>query len=49
MPSRKFYIEALPDYHHHVGRYSWKVNLAGETRTGFDYFEFNEDYQIHVW
>lgn len=46
MPSRKFYIGVLPQYHHNAGRYSWKVDINGETREGFDYFEFNENYQI---
>lgn len=46
IPVRKFSVLTIPDYHHNVGRYTWKVDLPGETREGFDYFEFNEKYQI---
>ena len=46
MPVRKFSVLTIPDYHHHAGRYTWKVDLPGETKEGFDYFEFNEAYQI---
>ncbi|MBE9461525.1 hypothetical protein ACFP1I_02005 [Dyadobacter subterraneus] len=45
-PVRTFSELTVPDYHHNVGRYTWKVELPGETREGFDYFEFNESYQI---
>jgi len=45
-PIRTFSILALPDYHHNVGRYTWKVDLPTETKEGFDYFEFNEDFRI---
>lgn len=46
IPVRTFYISAQPDYHHNAGRYIWKVDLPGETREGFDYFEFNEENKI---
>ncbi len=46
IPTRKFHVLTKPDYHHYVGRYTWTVDLPEETREGFDYFEFNEDYQI---
>ena len=46
LPVRTFYVLALPDHHHNVGRYTWKVDLPEETREGFDYFEFNEDFKI---
>jgi hypothetical protein len=29
-----------------LGRYTWNVVLPTETKEGFDYFEFNEQYQI---
>ncbi len=46
VPIREFHILTMPDYHHNAGRYTWKVDLPGETKEGFDYFEFNEAYQI---
>ena len=45
-PVRTFSVLTIPDFHHNVGRYTWKVDLPGETREGFDYFEFNEKYHI---
>lgn len=45
-PVRTFSVLTAPDYHHHVGRYNWKVVLPTETKEGFDYFEFNDNYQI---
>lgn len=45
-PARIFHVLTLPDYHHNFGRYTWSVDLPEETREGFDYFEFNEAYQI---
>jgi hypothetical protein len=45
-PGRIFHILAMPDHHHNVGRYAWMVDLPGETREGFDYFEFNEAFKI---
>jgi hypothetical protein len=46
MPVRKFAVLTTPDHHHNVGRYTWKVDLPEETKEGFDYFEFNDDYKI---
>ncbi|MDN5288513.1 MAG: isomerase [Mucilaginibacter sp.] len=46
IPVRTFNVLTLPDYHHNVGRYTWNVVLPGETKEGFDYFEFNEQNQI---
>ncbi|HEY0177176.1 MAG TPA: nuclear transport factor 2 family protein [Pedobacter sp.] len=46
VPVRTFHVLTRPDYHHNVGRYTWKVDLPGETREGFDYFEFNEENKI---
>ncbi|TDQ08897.1 hypothetical protein ATK78_3418 [Pedobacter metabolipauper] len=46
IPVRAFYILTSPDYHHNVGRYTWKVVLPEETKEGFDYFEFNDNNQI---
>lgn len=46
IPVRTFNIINMPNYHHNVGRYAWNVILPEETKEGFDYFEFNEDYQI---
>lgn len=45
-PTRTFYVLTTPDYHHKVGRYTWKVVLPEETREGFDYFEFNDENMI---
>jgi hypothetical protein len=45
-PIRKFSILTMPDYHHNVVRYTWKVDLPNETKDGFDYIEFNEAYKI---
>ena len=45
-PVRMFHVLALPDVHHHVGRYTWRVELPDQTKEGFDYFEFNDDYKI---
>jgi len=46
MPSRSFKVLTQPDYHHKVGRYNWQVQLPERTKDGFDYFEFNENFQI---
>jgi hypothetical protein len=46
IPSKIFHVLTQPEYHHNVGRYTWSVDLPEETREGFDYFEFNEQYQI---
>jgi hypothetical protein len=46
IPVRKFSVLTQPDYHPNVGRYNWKVELPGQTKEGFDYFEFNEKHQI---
>jgi hypothetical protein len=46
MPVRTFNLLTTPDYHHNVGRYTWNVVLPEETKEGFDYFEFNNQYQI---
>jgi hypothetical protein len=46
VPSRTFFILALPDYHHNSGCYTWKVDLPGGIREGFDYFEFNEEHKL---
>jgi len=45
-PVRTFSILTTPDYHHNVGRYTWQVELPNETKEGFDYFEYNEEYKI---
>ncbi|TWI94780.1 SnoaL-like protein [Mucilaginibacter frigoritolerans] len=45
-PIRTFSILTQPEYHHHVGRYNWQVQLPEETKQGFDYFEFNDQHQI---
>jgi hypothetical protein len=46
IPVRKFSVLTQPDYHHQVGRYNWKVELPELTKEGFDYFEFNDKYQL---
>lgn len=46
MPARKFSVLIMPDYHHNAGRYTWEVKLPEETKEGFDYFEFNEEFKI---
>jgi hypothetical protein len=46
LPIRTFNVIIAPDYHHNVGRYNWNVVLPTETKEGFDYFEFNEQFQI---
>lgn len=46
LPVRTFYIATKPEYHHNVGRYYWKVDLPKETKGGFDYFEFNDEFKI---
>jgi len=45
-PIRTFSVLTQPEYHHHVGRYNWQVQLPEETKQGFDYFEFNDQHQI---
>jgi hypothetical protein len=45
-PVRKFSVFTQPEYHHNVGRYNWQVELPKETKAGFDYFEFNDEYKI---
>lgn len=45
-PLRKFSVFTQPEYHHKVGRYNWQVELPDETKGGFDYFEFNDEYKI---
>jgi hypothetical protein len=46
IPIRTFNVITTPDYHHNVGRYNWNVVLPEATKEGFDYFEFNEQFQI---
>jgi len=45
-PIRKFSVAIAPEHHHHVGRYTWKVELPDNSREGFDYFEFNDEFKI---
>lgn len=46
VPARKFSILEEPEYHHQYGRYAWKVDISGETNVGYDYFEFNSNFEI---
>jgi hypothetical protein len=46
LPIRKFAVLTQPEYHHNVGRYNWKVDFPGETKEGFDYFEFNGENKL---
>ncbi|ANI89704.1 isomerase [Arachidicoccus ginsenosidimutans] len=45
-PHRVFHVLTQPDYHHNVGRYTWKVDLPEGSKEGFDYFEFNEEHKL---
>jgi hypothetical protein len=46
VPERIFTVAEQPAYHHHVGKYIWKVEAPAVTNTGYDYFEFNDQFQI---
>ncbi len=46
LPARKFEVKVLPDHHHQVGRYTWQVILPDQTREGYDYFEFSNEFKI---
>lgn len=46
MPERKFSILEEPEYHHQSGRYAWSVEISGRTNVGYDYFEFNGNFEI---
>lgn len=47
IPGRKFHVLTQPEHHHTVGRYTWKVDLPdGSSKEGFDFFEFNDQYQV---
>lgn len=46
VPERKFSIFEEPEYHHQFGRYTWKVEIGEKTNVGFDYFEFNSNFEI---
>jgi len=46
IPDRKFKILEQPEHHHSFGRYSWTVELPGQTNTGYDFFEFDDSFKI---
>lgn len=45
-PDRKFSIFEKPEHHHQSGRYAWKAEAGGLTSVGYDYFEFNDNFEI---
>ena len=45
-PVRTFSVAVQPVHHHYVGLYTWKADVPGATREGYDYFEFNEEFKI---
>ncbi|MDE1191467.1 MAG: nuclear transport factor 2 family protein [Arachidicoccus sp.] len=45
-PHRVFHVLTQPEYHHNIGRYTWKVDLPDGSKEGFDYFEFNEEHKL---
>lgn len=46
IPVREFQVKIAPEHHHNVGRYTWQVVLPQETKEGFDYFEFDNEFKI---
>ncbi|NMH28556.1 nuclear transport factor 2 family protein [Flavobacterium silvaticum] len=46
VPERVFSILEEPEFHNHYGRYAWKVALPDGQNTGYDYFEFDENFRI---
>jgi hypothetical protein len=46
VPERKFKILENPEYHHKFGKYAWMVEFEGKTNVGYDYFEFNDNFEI---
>lgn len=46
MPTRKFTILEKPEFHHTFGKYVWEVEISGRKNQGYDYFEFNSDFEI---
>lgn len=46
VPTRKFKVLEKPEYHHTFGKYVWEVEFSGQTNSGYDYFEFNTNFQI---
>jgi hypothetical protein len=46
VPSRKFRVFENPEYHHQFGRYAWKVESLGQSNVGYDYFEYNDRFEI---
>lgn len=46
-PGRKFEVLTKPEFHHNVGRYTWRVNFAdGTFHDGTDCFEFDKNFLI---
>lgn len=46
-PGRGFEVLTIPEYHHHVGRYNWRVTFTdGTYKDGLDCFEFDENFFI---
>jgi len=46
VPTRKFKIVEKPEYHHQFGRYAWAVEFDGQTNVGYDFFKFNDQFEI---
>ncbi|MRX39025.1 isomerase [Flavobacterium sp. LC2016-23] len=46
MPTRKFSILEKPEFHHSFGKYTWEVDISGRKNHGYDYFEFNSNFEI---
>jgi hypothetical protein len=46
IPNRKFKVLEKPEHHHTFGKYVWHVDYEGQTNTGYDYFEFNANFEI---
>jgi len=46
IPSREFKVLEKPEFHHQSGRYAWIVEFAGQTNVGYDFFKFNDQFEI---
>lgn len=46
VPNRFFEVHSDIEHHHGYGRYTWKVTMGEAVNFGYDYFEFNEQFQI---
>jgi hypothetical protein len=46
IPNRKFKVFEKPEHHHTFGKYVWQVEYPGQIKNGYDYFEFNANFEI---